>query len=170
MSRLASAGCRWAAAVLLAAPVGGCQRPDEASTPEGAVRVFARGADPRPAGRDRERVHALIGPRTRQRLTEAARLASQQAGARRPLEWTEMLLVGLARPRYELAAVQVIERHPDRALVEVRGRGGEREVVEVVREGDGWKIELPAPPPPSPTSVPASASAPRASAAPAAGR
>jgi hypothetical protein len=158
-------GGRAAALVLAAvAALGGCTQADEASTPEGAVRVFTRGADPRPSARDRERVTALLGPRTRQRLTEAARLASQQAGARRPMDWKEMVLVGLARPRYELASVRVVAQDATTARVEVRGQGGEREEVELTREGGLWKLELPAPPPDEPGSAPASASAPAAAA------
>jgi hypothetical protein len=161
------AGAWWLlAAVALGA---GCREGDEARTPAGAVRVFARGADPRPGARDRDRVYALVGPRTRQRLTEAARLASQQAGARKALDWKEMLLVGLARPRYELADARVLEQGPTTARVEVRGTGGEREVVELTREGELWKLELPEPAP-EPTSAPASAAAPASAPAPAAAR
>jgi hypothetical protein len=152
-----SGGPRALAALAVVLVAGGaCREADEATTPEGAVRAFARGADPRPTARDRDRVYALVGPRTRARLTEVARLASQQAGARRPLDWKEMLLVGLARPRYELKMTRMLDRAGDTARVEVRGAGGERDIVEVVREGALWKVELPTPPPDEPASGPAS--------------
>ena len=133
------------ASALLAATAGACRQADEARTPVGAVRAFARAADMRSAARDRERVCSLVGPRTRARLGQSARLASHQAGARHPFDWKEMLVIGMARPRFELKDVRVVEADAARALVEVRGAGGAREVVEVVREGDVWKIELPAP-------------------------
>jgi hypothetical protein len=154
---------RGARALLLfaaALATAGCQEADEARTPAGAVRAFARAADAHSTSRDRERVCSLIGPRTRARLEASARLATQQAGARRPFEWKEMLIVGMARPRHELTQVRVVEEHGDRAVVETRSVGGAPETVEVVREGELWKIELPAPPPEPPTSAPASTSQP----------
>jgi hypothetical protein len=144
----------------LATALVACQQADEARTPAGAVRAFARAADLRSTARDRERVCNLIGPGTRARLTERARLATQQAGARRPFEWRDMLIVGMARPRYDLDDVRVLQANDRRALVEARGPGGVRETVEVVREGELWKIELPAPPPEPAASAPASASQP----------
>jgi hypothetical protein len=142
-----------------------CRQADEARTPAGAVRAFARAADPRSALRDRERVCSLIGPRTRARLHESAQLATQQAGARRPFEWKDMLIVGMARPRYHLDDVRVVEADDRRALVEARGPGGAHERVEVVREGELWKIELPAPAPEPAASAPASTSQPASAAA-----
>jgi hypothetical protein len=155
---------------LLLLALGGCRAEDEATTPAGAVRAFARAADRRSSARDRERVIELIGPRTRARLEARARLASQQAGARHPLEWKEMLVVGMARPRYPVEQVRVLEEGPTHALVEVRG-GDQREAVELVREGKLWKLELPLPPLPPPghpeaASRPASAPAPASSGAP----
>jgi hypothetical protein len=143
-----------------------CRQADEARTPAGAVRAFARAADPRSALRDRERVCSLIGPRTRARLEESARRATQQAGARRALQWTDMLVIGMARPRYDLNGVRVLESSDQRALVETRGPGGSRETVEVVREGELWKIELPVPPPEHAASAPASTSQPQSAPAP----
>jgi hypothetical protein len=147
---------RRAAPLLLAAALGlaaagpGCKA-DEARTPEGAVRRFAQAADPR--SRERDRVFELVGPRTRARLAAAARLATQQAGVRRSFDWKDMLVVGVARPRYDLAETRVVERGAHRAVVEVRGAHGERETVEVVLEGETWKLELPEPPPEQPASA-----------------
>jgi len=149
-------------ALLLAAALAtaACQQADEARTPVGAVRAVARAADAHSTARDRERVCNLVGPRTRARLEQSARLATQQAGARRPFEWKDMLIVGMARPRFELTQARVVEERGDHALVEVRGAGGARETVEAVREGELWKIELPAPPPEPAASAPATTSQP----------
>jgi hypothetical protein len=147
-----------AVAAVLATATLACREADEARTPAGAVRAFVRAADARSTARDRERVCGLIGPRTRARLAASARLATQQAGARRPFDWKDMLVVGMARPRYELTQVHVVAGEADRALVEVRGPAGARETIEVVREGELWKVELPAPAPPA--SSPAAASQP----------
>ncbi|MBI5480882.1 MAG: hypothetical protein HY906_18635 [Deltaproteobacteria bacterium] len=144
----------------LATAAVACRQVDEARTPTGAVRAFTRAADLRSAARDRERVCSLIGPRTRARLQETARLATQQAGARRPFEWKDMLIIGMARPRYDLDDVRVVEANDRHALVEVRGPGGARETVAVVREGELWKIELPAPPAERPASAPTTTSQP----------
>jgi hypothetical protein len=144
----------------LAAAAAACRQADEAGTPTGAVRAFARAADPRSATRDRERVCSLIGPRTRARLQESAQLATQQAGARRPFEWKDMLVVGMARPAHELQDVRLLEAGDRRALVEARGPAGARETLELVREGELWKIELPAPPEERAASAPATNSQP----------
>jgi hypothetical protein len=148
------------ASAVLATTAAACRQADEARTPAGAVRAFARAADMRSASRDRERVCSLVGPRTRARLGQGARLASQQAGARHPFDWKDMLVIGMARPRHELKDVRVVKADASRALVEVHGVGGAREVVEVVREGDLWKIELPTPREAPPASAPASTSQP----------
>lgn len=89
-----------------------------------------------------EEVMRLIGPATRARLEESARLAAKQ-GARYEVRPRELLAVGWAQPRFRIEDVREIERRGKHARVLVSGRGGEREEVTAVKERDGWKIELP---------------------------
>ena len=90
---------------------------------------------------DRPAVIARIGPRTRARLIDDARVAGEQAGRRR-LAPGDLLVIGWAPPSDEEPALRTVEEQGDRAVVELRGRGG-AERIEVVREADGWKVELP---------------------------
>ncbi|MSP58925.1 MAG: hypothetical protein EXR72_01050 [Myxococcales bacterium] len=91
---------------------------------------------------DLGRVMRLIGPRTRARLEADARRAGEQAG-RRKIQPSELLAAGWTPPRYEFTEVYEVSRSGEVAEVEIAGRHGERERVEVVREGKEWKVELP---------------------------
>ena len=84
----------------------------------------------------------LLGPRTRQKLADDARRASEQAG-RRHLSAEELLGAGWSPPRWELRDARVLSKNGDAAVVEVLGRAGERATVDVVREAGRWKVELP---------------------------
>ncbi len=91
---------------------------------------------------DAEAALQLLGPQTRARLGADARRAAEQAG-RRQLAPSELLAAGWTPPRFDLDDAREIERSGDRAVVEVRGRHGERERVDLVREAGAWKVELP---------------------------
>ena len=118
------------AVVLLA----GCAR----SSPLAAVKALEAAAK----DGDRAEVMALLGPRTLAALTEDARVASEQAGRRR-LTPAELLAVGWSAPSDELVEVREVERQGDRAQVELVGKRGARQRLEVVRVDGAWRVELP---------------------------
>jgi hypothetical protein len=91
---------------------------------------------------DRGAVFRLLGPRTRARLVEDARRASEQAGRRRVAP-EELVGAGWTPPRWEIRRARQVEREGDRAVVEVEGPEGQRERIEVVRDAGWWRVELP---------------------------
>ena len=103
------------------------------------MRAFARAAK---AG-DAAAVYARLAPRTRLRLAEAARTATDQAAGRRVFRPEDMVSVGAAAPRWEPVRVRELERTGDRALVEVRGPAGQIQAVRTVRVDGDWRVELP---------------------------
>lgn len=121
----------WAASVL--ALMVGC-----GGGPEAAVRSLEEAA----REGDAERAMKLLGPATRARLETDARRAAEQAG-RRAIAPSTLLAAGWTAARYELSEVRTVARGADRAVVETGGRRGERERIELVREGGAWKVELP---------------------------
>jgi hypothetical protein len=94
------------------------------------------------AAGDRAEVARLLGPRTRARLADEARRDAELSG-RRTVAAEELLAVGWSPPAWRLADARELERRGDRATVEVRGAGGERQRVECVRVAGGWRVELP---------------------------
>jgi Domain of unknown function (DUF4878) len=107
-------------------------------SPTGAVRALAEAAQEG----DRDAVWRLLAPETRARLEADSKRAAQLSG-RRQVAAQEMLAVGWFPPRFRLDDAREVERSGDRATVEVRGAGGERERVSCVRVDGTWKIELP---------------------------
>jgi hypothetical protein len=109
-----------------------------ARSPEGAVRALAEAAE----SGDRDAAWTLLGPATRARLTADAERAAQLAG-RRELGGRDLLAVGWSPPRWRVVDIELLARDGDRATVEVRGPGHERERLECVRRGGQWQVELP---------------------------
>src|SRR5438067_1404131 len=107
-------------------------------SPVAAVRALDEAA----RDGDLDEVVKLLGPSTRARLAADARRAGQLAG-RRDLPAHELLAAGWTLPRFRLHQVRVVSRAGDSAVVEVSGAHGEKETVTLVREADGWKVELP---------------------------
>jgi hypothetical protein len=119
-------------AALLFAACGG-------RSPSAAVRALDEAA----REGDVERVMKLLGPRTRARLEADAKRAGEQAG-RRKLAASELLAAGWTPPAFELDSATEVAHDATHATVETRGRcAGCVRQVEVVREGDAWKVELP---------------------------
>jgi hypothetical protein len=123
-----------AAALLLA----GCGGRDESSTPEAAVRALIATAR---AG-DRAAVYAHLGPRTRARI-EALLVSGHRAGGARLLKPQDLLAVGWLPPAWEAAGTRQVARDGNDADVEVFSATGDRQTMHTVREGRGWKVELP---------------------------
>lgn len=124
---------------MLVLALGCSSGPD--STPDGAVRELVRllGDDSYEPGA-KERAFGLLDPRTRHELEGRARRASESMG--RPMKAADLLVSGGTTFRFDVTKVQVVEERVDRAVVEVRGSGGEKSRVRLVREGDGWRVVL----------------------------
>lgn len=124
------------AAIAIAVAVAGRGCDDGEEGPAGTVRALVTAAK---AGQ-RERVFELLGPATRARLERAAARASELDGGK-PHRAIDLLEV--AAPTADLATLAVRERD-GRTFVELVDHRGERSAVEVVRDGGGWRVELPA--------------------------
>jgi hypothetical protein len=119
------------AALLVAAACSG------ARSPEGAVRALAEAAE----SGDREARWALLGPSTRARLAADGDRAAQAAG-RRELGAKDLIAAGWSPPHWRAVDFDVLTRAGDRATVEVRGPGHERETVSCVLVDGQWRVEL----------------------------
>lgn len=91
---------------------------------------------------DRPAVYRRLGPRTRARV-QAVKATTKRTGGRLALAPEDFLSVGWAPPAWEPAGVRSLRRGEDAAEVEVYSAAGDRHTVQVVREGDEWKVELP---------------------------
>ena len=131
---------RWApvmaAAVLLGA--AGCGGRDDGSSPEAAVRSLIAAAR---AG-DRLAVYQRLGPRTRARIEELL-ASARKTGATRILRPEDLVTVGWVPPAWEAAGTRLVREQADDAEVEVYSAAGDRQSVHSVKEGKGWKVELP---------------------------
>jgi hypothetical protein len=124
----------------------GCEAVPTDETPEGALQLFLIAMDrSEHESRARAEAYALLGEASRTRLEERAARAT--ALARRRFEPWEMIAQGRYRLRFEARPGDGIEAeiHGDRAVVVVRGREGQIARVPMVREDEGWRIELAVP-------------------------
>jgi hypothetical protein len=115
-----------------------CSEGKQARSPEGAVQLFVAAAR---AG-DRSVIYQRLGPRTRARIS-ALQEASRRAGGRLALKQEDFLSVGWAPPAWEPAGIRTLRRDDATAQVEVYSAAGDRHTVDLVREGQEWKVELP---------------------------
>lgn len=138
--RLLAALATVGAAITLALVVSGRGCIDADASPEGAARAFVAAAR---AG-DRHALWDLLGPRTRERLTDLAASATAKAGGTRRFAALDMLDATPAEgaPPVEVA---VAWRDAAAATVVVRGPGGAADRLALVKTPQGWRVELPAP-------------------------
>jgi hypothetical protein len=91
---------------------------------------------------DRAAVYARLGPATRARI-EAMQAAARRTSGRVVLKPEDYLSVGWAPPVWEPSGMRTLSRNDQVAQVEVFSATGDRHTVSLVREGSGWKVELP---------------------------
>jgi hypothetical protein len=125
-------------ALAVALLLAGCGAAGEGRTPEGAVQNMVAAA----RSGDRSAVFEHLGPRTRARLA-ALHESTRTTGGRVASKPEDFLSVGWAPPPWEASGVRTLRQEGDRAEVEVYSNAGDRHSVEVVREGQEWKVELP---------------------------
>jgi hypothetical protein len=131
-----TAGAR--ALVLAALVASACSDARQARSPEGAVQLFVTAAR---AG-DRAAAYQRLGPRTRARMA-ALQALTKRTGGRLALKPEDFLSVGWAPPAWEPAGIRTLHRDEATAQVEVYSPAGDRHTVDLVREGQQWKVELP---------------------------
>lgn len=128
--------------------VAGCSSAPTDESPSGALTLFLEAMSRSEWDREALReAYGLLSPQAREGLEERAEMASTLSG--RDFEPWDMLPQGRFRlrfaPRRHGGMVERIEG--DRAVVVVTGsRDGERAEVAMVREGDGWRVDLELPP------------------------
>jgi hypothetical protein len=122
----------------LAVTLGSCASGDRATTPEGAVQRLVAAA----RTGDRAGVYQHLGPATRARI-EGLVAASRKMSGRVAMKPEDFLSVGWAPPAWEPAGMRTLRRDGAAAEVEVYSAGGDRHIVQLVREEDEWKVELP---------------------------
>jgi hypothetical protein len=117
---------------------GACSGRDEGNSPESAVQALIASAR---AG-DRLAVYQRLGPRTRGRIEEQLHSA-RKTGGTRMLRPEDLVTVGWVPPAWEAAGTRVTRNDKTEAEVEVYSAAGDRQTVQVVREGKSWRVELP---------------------------
>jgi hypothetical protein len=134
-----SLGAPLVAAVAVAVAVSGRGCADDAAgSPESVVGQFIEAAKQM----DREAMFAMLGPRTRERLSDAALRATDLS----PRRYAAADMIGFNTGLDDLAvdelAVRVVSRDGDRASVELRDRRGRLHRLELVSVDGEWRIEL----------------------------
>jgi hypothetical protein len=109
-----------------------------AKSPEAAVQLFIAAA----RGGDRAAIHQRLGPRTRARI-QALQDGTRRTSGRLVTKAEDFLAAGWAPAAWEPAGTRTLREDGDRAEVEVYSAAGDRHALEVVKEGDEWKVELP---------------------------
>jgi hypothetical protein len=106
--------------------------------PEGAVKLLIAAA----RTGDRAAVYQRLGPRTRARI-EALQEGTKRTGGRLVIKPEDFLSVGWAPPAWESSGLRTLRRDDTTAEVEVFSSTGDRHALQLVREGEEWKVELP---------------------------
>lgn len=122
----------------LAATVAGrgCQTEDDG--PTDAVYTFLE----RAKAQDRDGLFAMLGPKTKARLQEAARRATALVGGEQRYSAQDMLQPLRTGPAGKNA--KTIRQSADRAIVLLREHNGRETEIELVWVNRDWLIELPA--------------------------
>lgn len=134
-----SLGAPLLAAVAISVAVSGRGCADDAGSPESAVTRFVDAA----RQMDGEAMFAMLGPRTRERLSDAALRATDLS----PRRYSGADMIGFNTSLEDLVvddlAIRVVSRDGDRAEVELRDRRGRAHRLELVQVDGEWRIELP---------------------------
>jgi hypothetical protein len=109
--------------------------------PEAAYRSLARAV----ADRDADKAWSLLSRDSQKRLDALAREAAARAPGVVPSSGRQILLGDAALASRPLVRVEVASQQGDRAVLRVEAQGGPPREVSMVREGGGWRVELPPP-------------------------
>lgn len=136
--RAAAAAVSVLAAVALAIAVMGRGCNVTEPGPEAAVRSLIAAADEG----DRSAVYAMLSPATQAALEEKAQRATELVGANVRYQAIDLVAIGSAEDVPTPTEISVVERHGDRAIVEIVSTGG-RARLDVVKVDGRWRIDLP---------------------------
>lgn len=128
---------RWPTGIALLLALTACSG-RAGRSPEGAVQLLIAAAR---AG-DKAGVYQRLGPRTRARI-EGLQEGTRRTGGRLVMKPEDFLSVGWAPAAWESSGMRTLRRQDTTAEVEVFSSSGDRHALELVREGEEWKVELP---------------------------
>lgn len=106
--------------------------------PEAVAEYFIAAAN---AGNSTQ-VYEMLGPSSRRRLDELRQSAKRVSG-RLALQPQDFLFAGRAPAAWEPQGVRLLQRSDTDAVVQVFSAVGDRYSLNLVRQGQRWKIELP---------------------------
>ena len=109
--------------------------------PEAAYRSLAKAV----AERDADRAWSLLSRESQKRLEVLARETAARAPGVVAPSGRQLLLGDAALASRPLAGVEVASQEGDRAVLRVEEAGRPPREVSMVREGGGWRVELPPP-------------------------
>ncbi len=109
--------------------------------PEATYRSLARAV----AERDADKAWSLLSQGSQKRLDAQAREAAARAPGVVSPSGRQLLLGDASLATRPLALVEVASQEGDRAVLRVEEQGRAPRQVTVVREGRGWRVELPPP-------------------------
>lgn len=121
----------------LALSLGACARD---LGPEAAYRSLVRAV----AERDADKAWSLLSQGSQKRLDALAREAAARAPGVVSPSGRQLLLGDGSLAARPLARVEVASQEGDRAVLRVEEEGRPPREVTMVREGRGWRVELPA--------------------------
>ena len=87
-------------------------------------------------------VYDMLGPSSRRRLDDLRQSAKRVSG-RLALQPPDFLSAGRAPAAWEPQGVRLLQRSDTDAVVQVFSAVGDRYSLNLVRQGQRWKIELP---------------------------
>lgn len=94
---------------------------------------------------DSKRVLELIDASAVERIDSLAQGASDQVGGRRKVEAHEMLEVVDVERAFELSRAELLDNDGTVAHVALESTTGERHILELVYQGDRWRVKVPLP-------------------------
>ncbi len=128
---------RLAALALALAPAACARDPG----PEAAYRSLAKAV----ADRDADTAWSLLSRDSQKRLDALAREAAARAPGVVAPSGRQLLLGDASLASRPLALVELVSRDGDRAVLRVQEAGRSPRQVSMVRQGGGWRVELPPP-------------------------
>jgi len=127
-------------ALLAAALLAGCAPRDP--PPDAVYRAFARAT----ADHDAEAAWALLSASTRRWLEAGAAAAAARAPGVVAAAGPRLLLGDAASGVRPVKEIEILRQDGEQALLRVVDAGGAAAQVTLVREGGGWRLEIPPPP------------------------
>jgi hypothetical protein len=114
---------------------------DGEAAPVTVARQFAAAVQTR----DVEAVLELVDQRAASLLQQAAERAGDQVGGRRNIAPHEMLQIVDVDPLFQVAETELVEITGQTARVRIVGADGSQYEIDLVLEGERWRVKIPVP-------------------------